>query len=425
MTAIEGITDMSGRGSFTGRLVVAGVVVSFAAWAFGERRSAVDEPVEEQPLIPDSVAVAAGRGLDPPKRQRFRSKLATSLVFATVFFAGAALTAGAGNEVAQMDATPLAESVPAETLDTTTSTAEEAAPAPTDEAAPAAEPAPVEAAPVETAPVETAPVETAAVETTPVDAAPVESAPAETTPAEATPVSEPAAPAAAPEPAAAVDPSGALPAKAAPASAQPAAAAAPKAKPSARAATKRTVRKAAAPKRQAAPVLAPIPFQALMFSPQAWLNDNPASPTGASAVAISAHYLGVPYVWGGAVPATGFDCSGLTSFVYQQLGIQLPHYAAAQFAMFPKLDASELAPGDLVFFEPRFDGPGHVAVYAGGDQIIEAPHTGALVRYSSLSGAAAALGFLGAVRPYQSDAAVLQQLVPWQSVPGSLFAHPE
>ena len=106
---------MAGRRSFTRRLVVAGVLVSIAAWAFGERKSAVDESIEEQPLIPDSVAVAAGRGLDPPKQRTFRRKLATSLVFATIFCCGAALTAGAGNEVAQNDATPLAESAPADT----------------------------------------------------------------------------------------------------------------------------------------------------------------------------------------------------------------------------------------------------------------------------------------------------------------------
>jgi cell wall-associated NlpC family hydrolase len=167
----------------------------------------------------------------------------------------------------------------------------------------------------------------------------------------------------------------------------------------------------AAPKPPAAPFVA-IPYPALAFSPQAWLNDNPASPTGASALAIGAHYLGVPYVWGGSVPATGFDCSGLTRFVYQQLGVELPHYAAAQFAMFTKLDPAELAPGDLVFFEPQFDGPGHVAIYAGGDQIIEAPHTGALVRYASLSGAAAALGFLGAVRPYDASTVVEEPFLP-------------
>jgi len=390
--------------------------VSFAAWAFGGRKNTVGEPLEEQPLIPDRVAVASGRGLDPPKKRSFRRKLATSLVFATIFCAGAALTAGAGNEVAQHDATPLAESAPAETPDASAPPAEEAAAAAPAESAPAAEPAPVEAAPVEGAPVEAAPVEAAPEEAAAVEAAPVEAAPEPA--AQASPETPDAVPADAP------DPSDATPAKAAPAPAETTVAAAVT-KPSPRTAAKRTIRKAAAPKRHAAPALARIPFRALVFSPQQWLNDNPASPTGASAVAISAQYLGVPYVWGGAVPATGFDCSGLTRFVYQQLGIQLPHYAASQFAMFPKLDPNQLAPGDLVFFEPRFDGPGHVAVYAGGDQIIEAPHTGALVRYASLSRAAAALGFLGAVRPYAPGAAAEQLLTSWTSMQVSLWARPE
>jgi cell wall-associated NlpC family hydrolase len=112
------------------------------------------------------------------------------------------------------------------------------------------------------------------------------------------------------------------------------------------------------------------------------------------------NYLGVPYRWGGAVPATGFDCSGLVRFVYAQLGINLVHYAATQFASFPKLSPAQLQPGDLVFFEPKMDGPGHVGLYIGHDQMIEAPHTGAVVRIASVSGAAAQLGFLGAVRPY-------------------------
>jgi cell wall-associated NlpC family hydrolase len=140
------------------------------------------------------------------------------------------------------------------------------------------------------------------------------------------------------------------------------------------------------------------------FDVQLWEHDNPGISTGATAVAIAEHFVGTPYVWGGATPTGGFDCSGLMLYVYRQLGVTLPHYAAAQFALFPHLAPADLRPGDLVFFEPKVDGPGHVAMYAGGDAIVEAPHTGALVRIGSLSRSAAALGFMGAVRPYSTTA---------------------
>jgi cell wall-associated NlpC family hydrolase len=143
-----------------------------------------------------------------------------------------------------------------------------------------------------------------------------------------------------------------------------------------------------------------IPYHAIVFDPQQWLNDNPGTPIGQAAVGIAMNYLGVPYRWGGTVPETGFDCSGLVRFVYGQLGVSLVHYAASQFAAFPKLSPVQLQPGDLVFFEPKLDGPGHVGLYIGHDEMIEAPHTGAVVRIASVSGAAAQLGFMGAVRPY-------------------------
>jgi peptidoglycan DL-endopeptidase CwlO len=110
-------------------------------------------------------------------------------------------------------------------------------------------------------------------------------------------------------------------------------------------------------------------------------------PVGSSGVGhpeaaqIALHYLGVPYVWGGASPS-GFDCSGLVMYVYAQLGISLPHYTVAQWNATLPISTSEMQPGDLVFF----DGLGHVGIYIGGGQFVHAPHTGTVVQVASLSG---------------------------------------
>jgi cell wall-associated NlpC family hydrolase len=100
------------------------------------------------------------------------------------------------------------------------------------------------------------------------------------------------------------------------------------------------------------------------------------------AVGIAMQYLGIPYRWGGASPSTGFDCSGLTMYVYAQLGVSLPHYTGDQWQMGTAVARGELQPGDLVFF----DGLGHEGMYIGNNQFIHAPHTGDVVKISSLTG---------------------------------------
>ena len=98
-------------------------------------------------------------------------------------------------------------------------------------------------------------------------------------------------------------------------------------------------------------------------------------------VSIAMRYLGVPYVWAGASPS-GFDCSGLVMYVFAQIGISLPHSSYAQFNMGTPVSMSQLEPGDLVFFA----GASHVGIYIGGGQFIHAPHTGDVVKISSLTG---------------------------------------
>ena len=101
--------------------------------------------------------------------------------------------------------------------------------------------------------------------------------------------------------------------------------------------------------------------------------------------------LGVPYRWGGASPS-GFDCSGLASWAYAQIGKSVPHYTVAAYNAFPKVPADQLQPGDLVFFR----GLGHMGIYIGGGQYVHAPQTGDVVKVSSVSGRG---DYVGATRP--------------------------
>ncbi|WP_372496141.1 C40 family peptidase [Promicromonospora umidemergens] len=98
---------------------------------------------------------------------------------------------------------------------------------------------------------------------------------------------------------------------------------------------------------------------------------------GSAVVSIGMRYLGVPYLWGGSTPA-GMDCSGFTSYVYAQVGINLPRTSSEQRYAGPEVPASQARPGDLIW------SPGHIAIYAGDGMQIEAPVPGQTVRYTSI-----------------------------------------
>jgi cell wall-associated NlpC family hydrolase len=105
------------------------------------------------------------------------------------------------------------------------------------------------------------------------------------------------------------------------------------------------------------------------------------TPAQTAVVRDALRFLGVPYVWGGATPS-GFDCSGLVLYVYARYGVNFPHFAAYQAEMGMPVAESQLEPADLVFFGNPIH---HVVIYAGAGLVVEAPHTGDVVKVARLS----------------------------------------
>ncbi len=146
----------------------------------------------------------------------------------------------------------------------------------------------------------------------------------------------------------------------------------------------------------------------------ATVRSTPAGAGSASAAqtAIDAgmRWIGTRYAWGGGSLSgpslgwgiddgvVGFDCSGLTRYAYAQAGIDIPRNSRAQYASLPKVSRSALQAGDLVFWATDTDDPTtihHVAIWLGGDRVLEAPQSGSTVRVTAMRWS----GYIGAVRP--------------------------
>jgi cell wall-associated NlpC family hydrolase len=124
--------------------------------------------------------------------------------------------------------------------------------------------------------------------------------------------------------------------------------------------------------------------------------DSPsANDTVVSALQFAAQQLNTPYLWGGT-GAGGFDCSGLTRAAYAAAGVSLPRVAQDQYDAGPPVTSSTtVMPGDLVFFGSGPTGVEHVGLYVGAGEMIDAPFTGADVRFDNADWS----GLVGVTRP--------------------------
>ena len=123
----------------------------------------------------------------------------------------------------------------------------------------------------------------------------------------------------------------------------------------------------------------------------------PTSKIGEAVVRAALQMRGVPYSWGGGGPGgpskgiaqgantVGFDCSGLVQYAFAKYGVTLPRVSYQQFRAGTPVPLKSMRAGDLVFFRPGANGPGHVGIFIGNGKFLQAPQTGDVVKVSDLS----------------------------------------
>ncbi len=125
-----------------------------------------------------------------------------------------------------------------------------------------------------------------------------------------------------------------------------------------------------------------------------------SSELAAAVVRTAMEYRGVRYVFGGADPVTGFDCSGLVQYVFQQHAVTLPRLVGDQFRLGHPVKLGDLREGDLVFFSTTGPGPTHVGIALDRDQFIHAPNSNGVVRIEHVDTTYWHTRFVGARRMF-------------------------
>lgn len=162
-----------------------------------------------------------------------------------------------------------------------------------------------------------------------------------------------------------------------------------------------------------------LAFGLISLMPRSAQAASPATPAATAAIATARALIGAPYASIGDDPATGFSCIGFVHYVFDRIGVYVPYNLDMAYAAGPRVRGS-LRPGDLLFFSNTvWKGLSHVALYAGGDEVIGADNFSTGVELTHLSSPYWAAHYTGATRPLAGITVPLRPIVepPWPPVP--------